>query len=205
MTGSFRWIVRYPCPAGTYGERPFPAVGKSEKDGTAASGPEMTHPSPDSWLNARIRVTVVCPPAIASAWSIPCSAISVMPGRIRLRAPPRSAASFFPFSRSVAGLVGRLHGADLPDDGEDVLGLRGREDLAEPEERRDGEDVELESDGGEGDVSSRRSRRRSPSGSRSCERWKGAIPRPRARRPGARSRPAPLPRARRGPPAGSSP
>ena len=106
MTGSFGRIARSPCPAGTYGERPFPAVGKSAYEGTAASGPEITQPRPGSWLKARIRLMVLCPPPIASPWSIPWSAISVTPGRIFSRAPERSAASFFPFSRSVAASYG---------------------------------------------------------------------------------------------------
>ena len=74
------------------------------------------------------------------------------PGRIFFRAPESSAASFFPFSRSALRFVGRFRGADLPDDRGDVLGLCAGEDLLETEEGRDGEDVQFESDGGEGDV-----------------------------------------------------
>ena len=97
-------------------------------------------------MKARIRLMVLCPPPIASPWSIPWRAISVRPGRIFFRAPKRSAASFFPFSRSVFASWGDFAARISANDQGDVLGLCAGEDLLETLERRDGKDVELESD-----------------------------------------------------------
>ena len=147
MTGSFGWIARSPCPAGTYGERPLPGRGEVGVGGDGRVGAGDHAPEARILVEGAHPVDGAVPAADRLALEHPLEGHLRDAGADLFPGAGEERGELLPVFPERVGFVGRFRGADLPDDRGDVLGLRAGEDLLEAEEGPHGEDVQFESDG----------------------------------------------------------